>query len=356
MIFNDLRHRVRKIGLLPGTPVYTGDNPSTTSQVTAVIYDASAVQEFKGTDLTCIPADVATKGITWLDITGLNNPALIQQLAERYALHPLTVEDILNVEQRPKVEEFDNYLFITIKILIWHAETSSFATEQLSLLVGNGFVLSLQDKELPLFADIRKRLHAEVGQRLREQGSDYLAYRLIDILVDQYFVVLEGLGDQIETLEDRIIAEPTPANARAIHRLKRQVLTLRKSIWPLREVINHLLQVDEPFISTFTRVYLRDLYDHTVQAIDAVETFRDILASTLDVYLSSTNNRLNEVMKVLTVIATIFIPITFLASVFGMNFKYMPELNWHWGYPGILGLMLLVALGMVWYFRHKKWF
>lgn len=168
--------------------------------------------------------------------------------------------------------------------------------------------------------------------------------------------MLEGLGDQIEMLEDRIIAEPTPANARTIHRLKRQVLTLRKSVWPLREVINHLLQVDEPFISSFTRVYLRDLYDHTVQAIDAVETFRDILASTLDVYLSSTNNRLNEVMKVLTVIATIFIPITFIASVFGMNFKYMPELNWHWGYPATLGLMLLVALGMVWYFRHKKWF
>lgn len=352
MLSDEASKQAQKTGQPPGTLMYTGKEKAVKSSVTVFIYNDCEMHETTGPQL---PPSLPTLDMTWINIDGLNDTALIDQITARYQLHPLTVEDILNVQQRSKVEEFDHYLFITLRVLFWDAVVHTFSTEQLSLIVGQDFVLSFQEKSSGLFNIIYERLRADGAQRLRQHGSDYLAYRLIDVVVDQYFIVLEGLGDRIEDLEERIIANPSSKNSRMLYHLKRQILMLRKAVWPTREAISHLLQVERDIITPFTRLYLRDVYDHTIQAIDSLETFRDMLASILDVYLSSISNRMNEVMKVLTIIATIFIPITFIASVFGMNFKYMPELEWRFGYHIALGIMFFIALIMLYFFHRKKW-
>ena len=351
----ELKKRTKKIGQPPGTLTYTGNKKLSETHLSVMTYTAENFQETKGTQLEdCLPKSTQP-GMTWIQVQGLHNVALIEQLAKQYNIHPLTIEDILHVQQRPKVDEFENYEFITVKMLTWDTKKRRFSADQLSIILGKDFVISFQEADTSIFDGIREKLSSEPNQRLRQQGGDYLAYRLIDTIVDYYFIVLEGLGNEIDRVEEKIISTPKPENTRTIYRLKRQMLSLRKSIWPMREVINHLLQVEEKLISPFTRVYMRDLYDHIVQAIDTVETFRDILSNLLDVYLSSLTNRMNEVMKTLTIIATIFIPTTFIASVYGMNFAYMPELHWHWGYYITLGLMAAIALGMLVYFRKKQW-
>jgi len=355
-MFSEVHNRVKKAGQPPGTPVYTGEKNSAPPRITVITYTPTDFHENQGNQLDETWLTTKTPGITWVNVENLQDVALIEQLAKRYTIHPLTVEDILNVQQRPKVEEFDHYIFITLKMLIWHAKSKTFSIKQVSLVVGKDFILSLQECETALFAAIQQKLCNSINQRLREQGTDYLAYRLIDATIDQYFFVLEGLGNQIEDVEERIIAAPTPENSRTLYQLKRQMLQLRKAIWPMREAISHLLQADNNIINSFTRVYLRDVYDHAVQAIDTVENFRDMLSSMLDVYLSSLTNRMNEIMKVLTIISTFFIPMTFIASIYGMNFDYMPELHWRWGYPAVLCIMALIGGLMLSYFRRKKWF
>lgn len=353
-MFSEVRKRARKAGQPPGTATYTGDKTKET-QITVTTYDAEHHHEKCGSQLSeCLPSK-HTHGIVWINVEGLKNTAMVQELADLFELHPLTVEDILNTEQRPKIEEFKGYLFITLKQLHWQAKTTSFSIEQFSLVIGENFVLTFQEQDTTLFDPIRKRLESTSKQRLREQGPDYLAYRLIDTIVDQYFIVLEALGNDIEKTEELIISAPTQQNSRTIYRLKRQLLLLRKAIWPMREVISHLLHAEEKIITSFTRIYIRDLYDHTVQAIDTIETFRDMLSSMLDMYISSLTNRMNEVIKTLTIIATIFIPITFIASVYGMNFADMPELRWEYGYPGIWGVFIVITVIMLIYFRRKKW-
>jgi magnesium transporter len=354
-MFSELNKRAQKVGQQPGTAVYTGKKKKVETQITVLTFSEHDFHEFKGKTLEETLPAAKEPGITWVHIDGLQNVAVIEELAKKYKIHPLTVEDILNVDQRPKVEEFEGYVFITLKLLTWSAKRSSFSIEQISFVFGKDFLLSFQERENSHFNQIRERLHGVSNQRMRQQGSDYLAYRLMDCVVDYYFVVLEGIGDQIEKAEDQIIADPQQKNTRTIYKLKRQMMILRKSIWPMREAISHMSQMEAALITPFTRVYLRDLYDHIVQAIDTVETFRDILASMLDVYLSSLTNRMNEIMKTLTIIATIFIPITFLASLYGMNFVYMPELHWHYGYFIVLGIMSVVVFIMLMYFRRKKW-
>jgi magnesium transporter len=351
----ELHKRSQKAGQPPGTAIYTGEKKMAASRITVIIYDEHDFHETTDTKLeACLPIK-KEKGITWINVEGLHDVEPINQLAKLYNLHPLTVEDILNNEQRAKVEEFADYVFITLKILQWQADQHIFTVEQISIVFGKDFVLSFQERDTKLFDPLKERLRGGLGQRFREHGSDYLAYRLVDTVVDQYFVVLEGMGEQIEHVEELIIAAPTQQNSRTLYHLKRQMLLLRKAVWPVREVVSHLLQADGNWFSAFTRVYLRDVYDHVAQAIDTVETFRDMLAGMLDIYLSSLSNRMNEVMKVLTIIATIFIPITFIASLYGMNFQYMPELRWRWGYPAVLTLMLIVVVAMLSYFRRKKW-
>lgn len=354
-MFPDIKSRVKKAGQPPGTMVFTGVKKVSESSMTVVTFSPHDFHETSGTDIKeCLPRKME-KGVMWVHVEGLQNVELIKAIAEHFNLHPLTIEDILNVNQRAKVEEFDGYIFITIKVLSELTKQGTLPVEQFSIVMGENFVLSFAESHLTLFNNIRERLRSGAQQRLRQQGADYLTYRLLDTIIDQYFVVLEGVGDLIEETEERIISDPKPQTARNLYRLKRQMMGLRKAIWPAREVMSHLLQIDGKMISSFAHIYFRDVYDHVAQAIDTIETFRDMLSGLLDVYLSTLSNRMNEIMKVLTIIATIFIPITFIASIYGMNFKYMPELNWRWGYPIVLIIMAVVALIMLVYFRRKKW-
>jgi magnesium transporter len=277
----------------------------------------------------------------------------LQKLGDCYHLHPLVLEDILNTDQRPKIEDFDNYIYLVLR-KINYSENNELSSEQISLVLGSNFLISLQESNGALFAPILERLRTSKG-RIRKSGPDYLAYALMDLIVDHYFVVLEKFGEALEYLEEEVVKRPTPATLQDIHRSKYDMIMLRKSVWPLREVIGRLERRESDLIEEPTAIYFKDVYDHTIVAVDNIETYRDILSGMLDIYLSSISNRLNEVMKVLTVIATIFMPLTFLAGIWGMNFKHMPELAWTWGYPASLGLMLAVSLAMLFYFRRKKW-
>jgi magnesium transporter len=331
----------------------TGEPKDAKTCVTVVSYSPTTFNEVHGNSLAeCLPGD--QPGITWINISGLKDMNIIKQVAKRFNLHPLTVEDILNVGHYSKMEEYEHYCFISLKMLLWRPNLKDFYSEQLSIVFSEKFIITFQETETDFFDDIYHRLRDAPG-KLRQQGSDYLIYRLIDSVVDQYFVALDGMSDQLENLEEMIIATPTPKHSRIIYHLKRKVLLLRKAIWPIREAINRLLHAENEFITPFTRLYFRDVYDHTIQAIDTLESFRDMLSGLLDVYLTSVSNKMNEIMKVLTIIATIFIPITFIASIYGMNFKNIPELNTRWGYPVVLCVMFLVAISMLIFFRRKKW-
>ncbi len=354
-MFSEIHKRAKKAGQPPGTASYTGEKKQTPTVLTATFYNKDACEIKTTPDLATCLSSKKIEGITWLNIEGLHDTNGITQIAKQFDLHPLTIEDILNVEQRPKVEEFENYLFITLKALVVHKKTHSFTSQQISLVLGKDFLLSFHEQDTHLFDNVRERLTKTSNQRLRQQGPDYLAYRLMDAIIDEYFVVLETLGDQIEKTEEIIINNPTPQTPRMIYRMKRQMLMLRRAIWPMREAMGHLMHGEEEFITPFTQVYLRDLYDHTVQAIDTLETFRDLLSNMLDMYLSSLTNRMNEIMKTLTVITTIFIPITAIASIYGMNFEIMPGLHSAYGYPIALICMIGVAVLMMLYFWKKKW-
>lgn len=348
------KKRSQKVGLPPGTLVYTGDRPAKEIEITLTFYNAQDYEETRHKSLRDCPVRADASHTMWINVGGIHQVEHLESLGDCYHLHPLVLEDILNPDQRPKVEDYDNYLFIIVKMLHLRGKTDELLTEQVSIILGNNFVLSFQEDDQDIFAPVRQRLKIGKG-RLRGEGADYLAYSLLDLVVDHYFVILERLGEIIENLEEELVANPTPATLNRIHQLKRDMITLRKSVWPLREVVSQLERRESPLIMESTNVYLRDLYDHVIQVIDNIETFRDILAGMLDIYLSSLSNRLNEVMKVLTMIATIFIPLTFIAGVYGMNFKHMPELEWPYGYYSALLAMALVSLGMILYFRKKGW-
>ncbi len=341
------KKRPAKSGLLPG------EAKAGTMKITVMDYDELHLEEKEArTAEECFPfRDKPT--VTWINVEGLADAAALEKLGERFGLHALIVEDILAPDQRPKVEDQGEYLYLVLKMLDYQAE--EIAHEQVSLILGSNFVISFQEgREGDVFNPIRERIRSGKG-KIRKMGADHLAYSLLDSIVDSYFTILEKLGERVEALEEELIADPGPRTLEEIHRLKREMLYLRKSLWPLREVISTLERGESPLIHESTGIYLRDVYDHTIQVIDSIETFRDMLSGMLDIYLSSISNRMNAVMKVLTVIATIFMPLTFLAGIYGMNFKYMPELEWPWGYPLIWGVIVLVGLAMVVYFRRKRW-
>jgi magnesium transporter len=353
-LFSDVKQRAKKAGQPPGTLIYTGHKKEKEPVITLTHFDASHCQISKSHDIQeCLPEPNFT-GTCWVDVEGLHDIDMIKALAERFTIHPLTIEDILNIEQRPKVEEFEGYLFLTLKILHWSSDKCSLSAQQVSIILGDRFILSFQECDMSTFDAIRVKLKSTASQNLRQNGSDYLAYRLLDCIVDEYFVVLEQLGEQIERVESKIIAAPTQQNSNMIYRLKHQMLVLRKSIWPLREVVSHLLYEDT-LISKFTRTYLRDLYDHTMQAIDTVETFRDILSGILDMYLSALTIRMNEIMKTLTIITTIFIPITSISSIYGMNLPNIPLMKSSMGFGIVASIMASSVVFMMLYFRKKKW-
>lgn len=348
------KKRSNKAGLPPGTPVYIGEKKHEEVKISIIDYDEAQFQERKAKAIEeCFPFK-DTPTVTWINIDGIHQVDIIEKIGKHFDLHPLIMEDIVNTEQRPKMDDSGHYIFIVLKMLYYDEKENEAKIEQVSIILGDNFVISFQEREGDIFDPIRERIRNGKG-RVRKMGADYLAYTLLDAIVDNYFIILEKLGERIEELEDRLVTDPRPETLHEIHKLKREMIFLRKSVWPLREVISGLERVESSLIRKAIRIYLRDIYDHTIQVIDTVETFRDMLSGMHDTFLSSISNRMNEVMKVLTIIATIFIPLTFIAGVYGMNFKFMPELEWRWAYFTVWIVIVIAAISMVIFFKRKKW-
>lgn len=347
-----IKRRSRKAGLPPGSLVYVGERETEKVTITVLDYDEKHFEEKSVENLEeCLPLK-DTSTVSWINVEGLHEVDIIDRIGKHFGFHPLILEDILNTEQRPKIEDFEDYVFIVAKML--YCKDREVDSEQVSIILGPNYVLTFQEKTGDVFDTVRKRIKENKG-KIRKSGTDYLVYALIDAIVDNYFLVLEKIGENIESLEEELLEDPTPETLNTIHSLKRELIFLRKSVWPLREVINTVYKGESKLISDSTQIYLRDVYDHTIQVVDTIETFRDMVSGMLDVYLSSVSNRMNEVMKVLTIIATIFIPLTFIAGVYGMNFQYMPELGLRWAYPAVWTVMLTIGVTMLLYFRKKGW-
>jgi magnesium transporter len=349
-----IKRHSKKAGLPPGTLVHIGERKAEQIRITLIDYNEQNLQERVVEKVEeCFPfKEMPT--VTWINIDGLHSIETIEKIGKNFELHPLILEDILNTGQRPKCEDYEKCLFVVLKMLRYNDEVNSVRSEQVSLVLGQNFVISFQEEVGDVFEQIRDRIRNAKG-RIRKMSADYLAYALIDAIVDNYFLILEKMGEQIESMEEELIAKPSDKTVRRIHAVKRELIFLRKSVWPLRELVNSMEKTESSLINDSTEPYLRDVYDHTIQVIDTVESFRDMVSGMLDIYLSSISNRMNAVMKVLTIIATIFIPLTFIAGIYGMNFKFMPELEWKWGYFIILIIMAVVAAVMLIYFKRKKW-
>ena len=348
-----INKRSRKAGLSPGTLIHIGKEVERL-KITVMDYDETHFQEKEIKTIEECFAFKDTPGITWINIDGLHQIEIMEKLGECYGFHPLVLEDILNTDQRPKMEDYGDYLYIVLRMLSYNDKSTQIETEQVSLILGPNFLFSFQENQGDVFDPVRERIRTGKG-RIRKMGADYLAYALLDLIVDNYFMIMEKLGETIEFLEEKLVTQPVPETLQTIHQLKRELIFLRKAVWPLREVIGGLQRGELALIKETSRVYLRDVYDHTIQVIDTIETFRDMISGMLDIYLSSVSNRLNSVMKVLTIIATIFMPLTFLAGIYGMNFKYFPELEWRWSYPVFWLVSLLISVSMLLYFKKKNW-
>lgn len=346
--------RSKKQGLSPGSLVHVGDKKVEFPRITVLDYDGENFLEKEARKVEECFAFRDTATVTWINVDGVSDPKVIEAIGAHFGLHPLILEDIMTTSQRPKLEDLGDMIYLVVRMLEYDEAKGEIGTDQLSLVVGKNFVLSFQEITGDMFDTVRERIRKGKG-RIRKMGPDYLAYALLDAVVDHYFVVLEKLGERIETLEEDLLLDPRRETLHQIHGLKREMIYLRKSVWPLREVVAGLERVESPLIQASTNIFLRDVYDHTIQVIDNVETFRDMLSGMLDMYLSSLSNRMNEVMKVLTIISTIFIPLTFIVGVYGMNFEHMPELKWGHGYYLIWGIMLALGLTMVFFFKKKKW-
>ena len=348
------KKRSKKAGLPSGTLVYTGEKKDEKISIHVVDYDEANLIE---SQLTSVEACIPYKNkptVTWINVDGVHNVSMLEKLGECFGLHRLVMEDIMNTDQRPKMEDFGDYLYLVLKMLT-SGKNGDIVTEQISIILGPNFVLSFQEGiEGDVFNLIRDHLRTGKG-RIRKMKADYLAYSLIDAVVDNYFVILEMLGDKIETLETELIEQPTQNTVQKIYQLKREMIFLHNAVWPLREVVNGLGKHESTLISEPTAPYLRDVYDHVIHIIDSVDIYREMLSSMLDMYLSSVSNRLNEVMKVLTAISLIFMPLTFIVGLYGMNFKHMPELEWHYGYFFALLVMSGIGVSMFLYFKRKKW-
>lgn len=347
--------RKEKVGLAPGTLVHVGEKKVEKVVIRVLAYNSEKLIE---KELNSIEECVAFKdrsGLNlWINVDGLDRVEIIEKLGSYFNIHPLTLEDVLHTGQRPKMDDYGSYIYTVLKMMLLDEDKEEIVTDQVSIIFGSNYILSFQEREVDIFNPLRERLK-NPASRLRRGGVDYLAYGLIDAVVDNYFLILEHFGEKIEDLEEELIISPRPETIKSIQNYKRDMIILRKSVWPLRELINGLQRSESELIKETTRIYLRDIYDHTIQVIDSIETYRDILSSMVDVYLSSLSYRMNDVMKVLTVIATIFIPLTFIAGVYGMNFDYMPELEWRWGYPAVMVFMTTVGITMFTYFKKKRW-
>ncbi len=344
----------KKPGTPPGSLVYTGDRRTDQVRLDLVNYDKQHCDERVLDKIEDAVPSRDQPSMSWLNIVGLHEPAILESLGHRFGYHPLVLEDILNTHQRPKFEEHDDYLFAVVRLLHYDDASGQIETEQVSLVASAGLLVSFQEIPGDVFHPVRQRIR-DGRPRIRGSGSDYLLYALLDTIVDHYFLILEKLGERIEALEDTLMDHPTRESLAEIYRLKRELSTVRKAVWPVRELAAGLERSESRLIRKTTHLFVHDVYDHAVQVIDAAENYREIVSGLLDMYLSSISNRTNDVMKVLTMIATIFIPLSFLAGLYGMNFEHMPELHYPWAYPLLLSVMAVVALGFVIYFKRKNW-
>ena len=341
-------------GLSPGTLVHVGEKRVDKVKITVIDYDAENYFEKQIESVEESFRFRETSTVTWINVDGIHDASVIEALGTHFGLHPLILEDIMNTSQRPKLEDLGDSICLVLKMIEFVPGCPDVSIEQMSVVFGKNFVLSFQERPGDTFDPVRERIRKGKG-RVRKMGPDYLAYALLDSVVDDYFVVLEKLGEDVEDLEEELVTDPKKGTLNRIHRMKREMIFLRKSVWPLREVISRMERAESPLIRKTTGIFLRDVYDHTIQVIDNIETFREMLSGMLDMYLSSVSNRMNEVMKFLTIIGTIFIPLTFLAGVYGMNFRFMPELGWRYGYFVVWGVMIAVGMSLIAYFRRKKW-
>ena len=341
-------------GLPPGTPVFVGEHTTEKVRLTVIDYSETELEELDVDAVEALFPYRERKTATWINVTGVHDVDAIAEIGGHFGLHPLIQEDITTTSQRPKIEDYESHVYLVLRMIRYDAQAKQITTEQVSLILGPSYVITFQERDGDVFDPVRERIRSAKG-RVRKLGVDYLFYALLDAIVDSYFGVLEGIGERVEALEDRVMADPVPATLADIHDLRTQVVFLRKSVWPLRDAVSALEKSESGLVRKGTKVFLRDVYDHTIQLIDTIETYRDVASSLFEMYLSMVSNRMNEVMKVLTIIATIFIPITFVAGIYGMNFEHMPELKHPWAYPAVWAVMIGVVLVMLAYFRKKRW-
>ena len=346
--------RSGKSGLEPGTPVYVGEQRSERVQVDVMLYNEDQFEEHNDVDFETLKQLSDAEGIVWVNVTGVHDVDLLRQIGDIFEIHPLTIEDIANTDQRPKFEDYPSYLFCVLNMIQYDEKIQELALEHLSILMGKEYLVSFQEEPGDVFDGVRSRLRLNKG-KLRTSGSDMCMYALMDAIVDGYFTALEKLGDGIEKCEDNLFINAEKINLEEVHGFKREILDFRKSVWPLRDEVSMLEKTDSELMTKDPRVYLRDVYDHVIQVIDMIDSYINILGSIHDTYLSLSSNRMNEIMKVLTTIATIFNPLTFIVGVYGMNFDYMPELHWVYGYAGVWCVMVVIAIGLIIIFKKSRW-
>ncbi|MBC6432999.1 magnesium/cobalt transporter CorA [Nostoc sp. HG1] len=346
-------------GTVPGTIFIDADAPPPI--IFLIDYNqTNFIREQIATPEECVPY-LDSESISWVDVQGLGSQDILQRLGTVFELHPLVLEDIVNVPERPKTEDYEDQLLFIARMVVPKERGCGFYSEQVSLILGKNYLLTVQEEpEHDCFEGVRSRIEKNKGI-IRKQGADYLAYAVLDAIIDGFFPVLELYGERIEELEEEVIVKPTPQTLQNIYQIRRELLQLRRAIWPQRDAINSLIRDGSDLICEEVRIYLRDCYDHTVQVMDMVETYRELASGLMDVYLSAVSNKMNEIMKVLTIVSTIFIPLTFVAGIYGMNFNTekspynMPELNWYWGYPLCLAVMAAIALGLLFFFWRRGW-
>ncbi|PKO88506.1 MAG: magnesium and cobalt transport protein CorA [Betaproteobacteria bacterium HGW-Betaproteobacteria-12] len=346
--------RSGKAGLPAGALVHLGEKKIERAAITLIAYDGTAVEETRFADLAACQAWTPGREKLWLNVHGLHEPEVLQEIGRRFQLHPLVLEDILNTDQRPKVDDYGNYLYLVARVFDYDPASLAVSSEQVSFVIGENFVLSFQERPTGNFDPVREWLRSDRG-RIRQLGTDYLAYALLDLVVDRYFTILEQIGDRAEELEEELMRDPGTAQLETLHQLKRETLNLRRAIWPLREVVNSLVRNEQRFFKPDTLLYLRDIYDHTVHLIESLEAIRDLIAGMLDIYLSSISNRVNKEVRALTVIALVFMPTTLISGIFGMNFKVMPLLDDASGFIYAIMLMLGVATTLGLIFWRRRW-
>ncbi|MDA1029662.1 MAG: magnesium/cobalt transporter CorA [Bacteroidetes bacterium] len=343
----------KKPGLAPGTLIYTGHGQAEPAQLSVFSYSESTFEEIESASLMVLDKVHGSSSNYWINVSGIHDVELVEAVGLKMNLHQLVMEDIVHPHQRPKLEAYDNHLFMVAKMMYLDNEGQAVG-EQISIVLGKNYVISFQERPEDIFQPVRDRLRTGKGL-MRKMGADYMAYALLDLIVDHYFVILEEIGTQMEEFEETVAGHPSKDTMTAIRNQKKKLIAYRREMWPLRELLSGLMRDDSGLVRKKTHTYLRDVYDHAIQVIDLIETYRDLLSGLTDLYLSSLSHRMNEVMQVLTIIGSIFIPITFIAGVYGMNFQNMPELHWTYGYYAAWALMATTALSMIVFFKKKKW-